>query len=417
MALRLGGLGTQVYTVALSSVQLSSADGSFHHVMRGAQQLGFIAIDSTVGGRARGGLRLVENVTEDELRAASRSMTLKYGFLGLPQGGAKAGILGDGEAPPEEKRRLLQEFARAAAPLLHEQRYVPDADLGTSATDVRWMMESIGARVGARDWRMTRSGEYTARSALATAIALRERRSATLAGCRVAIEGFGKVGAALGRMLHARGARVVAVSTSRGAIHQPAGLDVARLAQRAAEVGSRFIDDEPGRIERAALLELPVDLLFPCARFHSIHAGNASRVAATAVCAGANDPVSPEAEAVLFERAIPYPPDFVSNSGGVLGGTLEFAGVGFEQICGLVESRIQAKVLDLLARAERLGVPPRALAESEALERHAAVRARVEHPDLGQRLVSLGIACYRRRWIPEKVVAVLAPRYLARRVG
>ena len=392
-------------------------DQSFHRVTRGSQVLGFIAIDSVVGGRARGGLRIADGLSEDEIRAASRAMTLKYGFLGLPQGGAKAGIVGDAEVPLEEKRRLLGEFARAAAPLLHARRYVPDPDLGTCADDVRWMMESIGAEVAARDWRANRSGEYTARSALATAMEVRERQSASLAGCRVAIEGFGKVGAALAMMLHDRGARVVAISTSRGALHAPDGLDVARLARRAAAVGSRFVEDEPGRIERAALLELAVDVLFPCARFHSIDAANAPRVAAPAICAGANDPVSPEAEDVLRARGVVYPPDFVSNCGGVLGGTLEFAGVTAERIGALVEERVRREVLSLMSRAERRGVPARTLAESDALERHAAVRARIEHPDLAQRLISLAIEGYRRRWVPERVVALLAPRYVARKRG
>ena len=31
-------------------------------------------------------------------------MTLKYGFLGLPQGGAKAGVRGDPDAPAEARR-------------------------------------------------------------------------------------------------------------------------------------------------------------------------------------------------------------------------------------------------------------------------------------------------------------------------
>jgi glutamate dehydrogenase/leucine dehydrogenase len=351
-------------------------------------------------------------------------MTLKYGFLGLPQGGAKAGVMGDSEASSAEKRRLLHEFANAAAALLQTRRYVPDADLGTSAGDIRGMMEAIGIPVGPRDWRANRSGEYTARSTLATAMAVLDRRSSSLAGRRVAIEGFGKVGCALARMLVAHGARVVAISTSRGALHDPAGLDVARLTARTAEIGSRVVEEEGGSVDRGAvariarekLLELPVDILFPCARFRSIHTGNVARIAAQAICAGANDPVSPEAEAMLFARGVVYPPDFVSNCGGVLGGTLEFAGVDPARIGTLIEERLRRRVGTLLARAEALAISPRELAEREALARHATVRAHAEHPGLVQRLVALGIEGYRRRWIPEKLVALIAPRYLGRAI-
>ena len=178
-------------------------------------------------------------------------MTLKYGLLGLPQGGAKAGIIGDPDASPAERRRLLGAFAAAASTLLRNREYVPDADLGTTAEEVREMMQAIGARVGPREWRANHSGEHTARSCLAAARALLERRGATLQGCRVAIEGFGKVGAALARLLAERGATVVAISTSRGAVYRPDGLDVGRLLGRAAELGSRVVEEEPGAMDRA----------------------------------------------------------------------------------------------------------------------------------------------------------------------
>ena len=78
-----------------------------HHVESEGRRLGFVVIDSTIGGHARGGLRMAPDVTELELREAARSMTLKYGLLGLPQGGAKAGLTGDPDAPEEERRRTL----------------------------------------------------------------------------------------------------------------------------------------------------------------------------------------------------------------------------------------------------------------------------------------------------------------------
>jgi glutamate dehydrogenase (NAD(P)+) len=390
---------------------------SFHRLMRGSRLLGFVSVDSTVHGRARGGLRIASDLSEDEIRSASRAMTLKYGLLGFPQGGAKAGIIGDGERSPSEKQRLLSEFAQAAEPLLRDRAYIPDADLGTSAADIRWMMKSIGIKVGPREWRQNRSGDHTARSCLVSAEVLLERIGTSLDGCNVAIEGFGKVGSALARLLSARGATVVAISTSRGALHCEDGLDAERLSRRAAEVGSRFVEDDPNAIDRAALLELEVDLLCPCARYHSIHAANVKRVAARAICAGANDPVSPDAERVLLDRGVPYPPDFVSNCGGVLGSILEFAGVPSARVSALIEEHLPRRVTDLLDRAEALGVGTREVAEQDALERHARVRASAGHPGLPGRLRSLGLEAYRRRWIPRRPVSMAASRYLARRMG
>ncbi len=385
-----------------------------HRITQGTRLLGYIAIDSTVQGRARGGLRIADGLAEEEVRSAARAMTLKYGLLGLPHGGAKGGITGDAEAPVAERRRLLHDFASAAETLFRNRTYIPDVDMGTRAADIRWMLEAVGAGVAPRDVRESRSGDYTARSCLASAVALLRRKGGTLEGRRVAVEGFGKVGAALARLLRRRGANVVAVSTSAGAVYRPAGLDVDRMVLRAGQVGGRFVEDEPGAMERAALLELDVDLLCPCARFQSIHAGNVDRIAAPAICAGANDPVSPDAQRILFERGVTYPPDFVSNCGGVLGGTLEFAGVSFERITGVIDRQVGRRVAELLDRAEELGVNPRELAEADADERHARVRREAERPGPRGRLRALGLDAYRRAWIPQRPVSWIAPRYMAR---
>jgi glutamate dehydrogenase (NAD(P)+) len=388
--------------------------GSLQRITRGSQTLGFISIDSTVQGKARGGVRMVPDLSEDEILSASRAMTLKFGLLGLPQGGAKAGVIGDGEADPSERRSRLSEFAHAAQSLLRSRAFIPDADLGTSAADIRWMMESSGARVGGREWRENRSGDHTAQSCLVCAETMLERRGVSLDRCRVAVEGFGKVGSALARLLSGRGATVVAISTSHGALYSEGGLDVERLARRAVELGSRFVESEPEAIGRAALLELDVDLLCPCARYHSIHAGNVNRVAAGAICAGANDPVSPEAERALLDRGVLYPPDFVSNCGGVLGGTLEFAGVPFPRIGALIEEHLSRRFSELLDRAEAHGVGLREVAERDALERHERVRREAEHPTISARLRSLGLEAYRRRLIPKRPVSVIASRSVAR---
>lgn len=386
-----------------------------HRLTDGPRVIGFIGIDTSVAGRARGGLRIAGELSEEEIRLAARAMTLKYGVLGLPQGGAKAGIIGDPDAPAGERRRRLHEFARAAEPWLRTGAYTPDADLGTSAADIRRMMASIGVRVGGRDWRENRSGLHTARSVLASLRAALACCGRSIAECRAAVEGFGKVGSSLARLLHEQGARVVAVSTSRGAVYDPDGLDVPRLLARAAEAGSGFVEQEEGRIDREALIELPVDALLPCARLHSIHAGNVDRVAAKIVCAGANNPVTAEAERRLFARGVRCPPDFVTNCGGVLGGTLEFAGVRVERIGRMIDDFVGECIRDLLQRAEGAGLSPRELAESEALARHDAIRRQAEDAGVLQRLISLGLSAYRRGWVPQPFVSRAAELYMARR--
>jgi glutamate dehydrogenase/leucine dehydrogenase len=394
--------------------QLPPLEGQqLHTIGPEGDPLGFVVIDSTIAGRARGGLRMAPELSAAEIGGSARAMTLKYGLLGLPQGGAKAGVLGDPEASPGEKRARLDAFARSASDLLCTQRYVPDADLGTRSEDIRNMMEALGAPVSQRDWRANRSGVYTAVSCLAAAQAGLTKDGASLAGMRVAVEGFGDVGSALASRAEQLGARVVAVSTSRGAALCDAGFDTTVLQRAAQQHGSAFVERIPNATvaDRAALLTAEVDVLFPCARRHCIDERNATEIAAKWIYAGANDPISPAARGTLARREIHFLPDFVTNAGGVLGGTLEFAGVAPERVEELVSNWLRRRVEDLFDRSaddEALWL----MAEAEALESHARVRAAQESPGVRGRVRGVAIEAYRRGWLPEWLVAPAAVRML-----
>jgi glutamate dehydrogenase/leucine dehydrogenase len=382
-------------------------------VRDGDQVLGFVAIDTTVRGRALGGLRLAPDVTAEEVAGLARAMTLKYGLAGLPQGGAKAGVLGDPDAPEGERRARLQAFARAIAPLLKDRVYQPDTDMGTRAEDIHDMLETVGLQIGRRALRSDRSGHYTALTVMAGARAALSRQGARLENATAAIEGFGAVGGSLATLLDDAGARVVAISTSRGALHDPRGLDVARLKQLAARHGSGVVLEyrDAERITPEALRELSVDLLSPCARPGSIGAASAARVRARAISSGANDPIEPGAEGILADRGVAVVPDFVANVGGVLGGTMRFAAVGERRIEAFLLTSVGAWIEALLARAEEEGVPTRQLAVLLARARFDALRLRAEHPGFGGRLMDVVVELHRRRLLPRPLVGAFAPRW------
>lgn len=380
--------------------------------------LGWVAIDSTVRGAARGGLRLAPDVSEAELREAARAMTLKYGLLRLPQGGAKAGVLGDPDAPEDERRARLLAFGRAIEPLLRARRYVPDADLGTRAADMRWLFETLGLPVGPREWRDADSGAWTATSVLAAARAALAERGRELAGTTVAVEGFGAVGSAAALRASRAGARVVAISTSLGALYDPHGLDVPALAARAREVGRAVVceADAGERLPRERLFELPADLLLPCARHHSIHPGNASAIRASVVCPGANAPYADGAEEALAARGVLCVPDFVANCGGVLGGTMAFASIDARRSERLIDAESYAATRALLALAARERAPVRRVAERIADERFRAVRRAAEQPGALGRAFEAGLACYRRGWLPGWLTGALGEAWFRRRL-
>jgi glutamate dehydrogenase (NAD(P)+) len=397
--------GDAVSAIAPIGITLFAPDG---------RTVGAISIDSTIAGRARGGLRISARADVGEVRPLARAMTLKYGFLGLPQGGAKGAALGDPEASAESKRRTLSAFAAAAGPLLRSRLYLPDADVGTRNTDILGVLREAGLRPKRREWRSERSGEWTASTTFAALGQAASRVGVRIAGARVGIEGFGAVGAALAMLVDEAGGRVVAVSTSRGGVYDAEGLDVARLREAAAREGSGFVESAPGqRIGSSDLPCLPLDFLCPCAVGETIHEGNADDVRALAVAPGANLPWTPPAEGRLHDRGILCVPDFLSNCGGVLGGTMEFAGIAESGIREFVETEIGPRIGRVLDLASARGVPPRVVAEEIALARHAEVRREAEEGK-SSRIRAVGLELHRRGWLPPRVVGRAAGGWFRR---
>jgi glutamate dehydrogenase (NAD(P)+) len=385
----------------------------------GGRVLGYVAINSTVRGKSCGGLRMLPDVSADEIVGLARAMTLKYGFLRLPQGGAKAGVVGDGEATEEERYARFEEFGREIGGLLRTKAFVPGVDMGTDAAAIRHMMKAAGARVSPRELKGNNSGLYTAVSVMAGISAAARHRGVQLAGATAAVEGFGKVGAPLARLLAEASVKVVAVSNHVGAIHNAGGIDIERLTQLVAEKGSAgveaYADAEP--FDRRLLAETDADILCPCARHDSITAENAGRVAARIVAAGANNPVTPEAEVILAKRRALCLPDFVTNCGGVLGGTMEFAGVRREKIVAFVRRYVEAAVAAMLAEAEDAGAPLRAVAERIALDGFRRTKEEAERETFRVRAMNAGLALYRWGLVPVALMRPLAEGYFERRLA
>lgn len=358
------------------------------------------------------------NVSEAEVRGLARTMTLKCGFLRQPQGGAKAGVRFNPEAPLAERRQHLESFGRAIAPLLINRIFIPGPDMGTNDTDIRAMLNAVGVKLKWRELRDTQSGQYTAATVFISAKRAIQHLGLTLSRCTVAIEGFGKVGRALASLLDEANAKVVAISTERGAITNPHGLNVKQLNQLADRHGSRVVDfyADAERIRCAELFELPVDLLCPCATHLSLHADNAPRVLARLICPGANNPVTAEAEKILFERGLVYLPDFVTNCGGILGSTMAFASMKREKIVSAMERHLGDRVAWLLKEATLRQVPPREIAEPFARQRFEEIQRTASHPSLRNKLVAAVVELHARGWVPGALVAALAQPYFAKRL-
>ncbi len=194
----------------------------------------------------------------------------------------------------------------------------------------------------------------------------------------MAIQGFGNAGAELASLLAGDGYTVVAVSDSRGGVHDPDGLDVDAVRKRKAEEG-QVGDDITGE----ELLALDVDLLIPAALEDAITEDNADAVKASVVVEVANGPVTAGADEILAENGVTVVPDILANAGGVTVSYFEWAqnksGVAWE--ADDVRERLRARMVTeteaIAELAKDKDIDLRTAAYAHALERiDAAVVAK-----------------------------------------
>ena len=322
---------------------------------------GYRVVHNMTRGPAKGGIRYHPAVTQDEVKALAMWMTWKCALMGLPFGGAKGGVVCDPKAlSPGELERLTRRYTTEIINEIGPEKDIPAPDVGTDAQVMAWIFDtysmnvghsvlgvvtgkplSIGGSVG-RVGATARGSLYCIRTAL-------QKQGKRLADTRVAIQGFGNVGSNLAQLLAEEGVRVIAVSDSKGGVHNPYGLDIPAAVLYKAEHGQ--LEGLPGSdsITNEELIEIDCDVLTPCALEQVITAENAPRVQAAMVCEGANGPTTPAADEILEDRGILVLPDVLANAGGVV---VSY----FEWVQGLQEYfwkeyEVNAKLNDIVVRA------------------------------------------------------------------
>ncbi len=285
---------------------------------------------NTARGPAKGGIRFYPDERADTIRALACWMTCKTALLDLPLGGGKGGIAcNPREMSPHELENLSRAYIRAAAPYLGVDRDVPAPDMYTNPQIMAWMMDEfevisnvhqpgiitdkpmqIGGTEGRRD-ATARGGVISVREAC---------RSLNLDPTGTyAIQGFGNAGqrAALLHQELLGGGKLIGVCDSRGGIYNPDGFNVKELVSYKLTQGT--VTGFPGSkpINRDAVLELKVDVLYPAAMENAITQKNAPRIKAKVICELANGPTTPEADQILYQKEIHIIPDILASAGGV----------------------------------------------------------------------------------------------------
>jgi glutamate dehydrogenase (NAD(P)+) len=281
-------------------------------------------------GPTKGGIRFHPDETIDTVRALAAWMTWKTAVVDIPLGGGKGGVICNPKAmSPGELERLSRAYIRQVGRIIGEEVDIPAPDVYTTPQIMAWMMDEysfmrgynvpgvitgkplpLGGSAGRGD-ATARGGMYCVREA-AKVIGLDTK------GATMAIQGFGNAGqyaATLGQAL--LGSKIVAVSDSKGGIHNANGLDPDKVIAHKQRTGTVVGFAGAERISNPDLLELGVDILAPSALENQITAENADKIKGKIIAELANGPTTPEADEVLYDKGLYVIPDFLCNAGGV----------------------------------------------------------------------------------------------------
>ncbi len=273
-----------------------------------------IAIHNTILGPGLGGTRMWSYKTEEDavhdVLRLSRGMSYKAAISGLNLGGAKAVIIGDPKTKKSEA--LIRKFGRFVENL--GGKYITAEDVGTTTVDMEYVSMETKHVVGLPESRggggdpspVTAYGVYMGMKASAKKLWGND----SLGGKTVAVQGVGKVGMNLVKLLHNDGAKIYVSDINDDAL---------QLCYK--EFGTIVVDGND-------IFDLDVDVFAPCALGAVLNTVNINRLKCAIVAGAANNQLEHEQQhgPMLADKGILYAPDFLINAGGLINVYSEYTG-------------------------------------------------------------------------------------------
>lgn len=295
---------------------------------------GFRSQHNDAVGPTKGGIRFHPNVSLEEVKALSIWMTFKCSVTGIPYGGGKGGIIVDpSELSEGELERLSRGYIDGIYKLIGEKVDVPAPDVNTNGQIMSWMVDEYNkltgtSAIGVLTGKPVDFGGSLGRNeATGYGVAVTVREAAKKLGidmkrAKVAVQGFGNVGAFTVKNIQKLGGSVVAMAewdkeVGSYALYKEDGLDFQAMWDYRAEHGNLVGFPGAKSISLDEFWASPVDVVVPAALENSIDGRIAGLINAKLVCEAANGPTTPEGDEVLNERGIVLTPDILTNAGGV----------------------------------------------------------------------------------------------------
>jgi len=296
-------------------------------------------------GPYKGGIRFHPSVCLSIIKFLGFEQIFKNSLTTLPMGGAKGGSDFDARGKSDsEIMRFCQSFMTELASHIGPDCDVPAGDIGVGAKEIGYMFGQYKRLTKNFNGVLTGKGqtwggslvrpEATGFGLVYFVVEMLKTKDQTIAGKTVCLSGFGNVtwGAAL--KCTELGAKVISVSGPDGMIHDPAGLDAAKIAYltelRATnnDVVAPYAQRWPGAQFFAGKKPwgLKCDIALTCATQNELNADDARALIANhvqIVAEGSNMGCTPEAIELIQHARIMYAPGKASNAGGVATSGLE----------------------------------------------------------------------------------------------
>ena len=305
-------------------------------------------------GPYKGGLRFHPSVNASILKFLAFEQIFKNSLTGLPMGGGKGGSDFDPKGKSDDEvMRFCQSFMMELWRHIGQDCDIPAGDIGVGGREIGFMfgmykklrndfqagvLTGKGLSYGGSLIRPEATGYglvYFAREMLAT-------KGKSFEGATVSISGSGNVAQYACEKVLDLGGVPVTMSDSSGWIHDPAGIDRAKLAwimdlknNRRGRI-SEYADAHEGVTFNPSAPEptpnglwgVNVDVALPCATQNELNGAEAQMLVDNNVIAvgeGANMPCTPEAVEVFHKNGVLFAPGKASNAGGVATSGLEMS--------------------------------------------------------------------------------------------
>jgi glutamate dehydrogenase/leucine dehydrogenase len=291
---------------------------------------GFRSQHNDARGPYKGGIRYHPQVTIEEVKALSMWMTWKCAIADIPYGGGKGGVICNPKQMSDlELERMTRRYAYAIADIIGPHTDIPAPDVYTGGKEMAWIMDTYSALKGnyvqpevITGKPLAIGGSLGRTEATGRGLSFTVREAATklklnMHTATVAVQGFGNAGQFAAQFLEEQGAKVIAVSDSKGGVYNKNGIQIGALRKHKEKKGSVVGFPESKLITNEEVLETDCTLLIPAALENQITKKNAPKISAKIVAEAANGPTTPEADDILYKNKTLVIPDVLANGGGV----------------------------------------------------------------------------------------------------